>query len=77
MDRTLHVHVSWMQWLVAALPFWLLMTPILFAILWRCHRPELDRIEGGRAMIGRSLAQLGPMTGAEKRTLVAGLLLLG
>ncbi len=75
-DRQLHTTVTWAQWLVAAAPFWLLMTPVLYVILWRCHPPEVPRIEGGREMIARDLGALGPMSGAEKRTLLAGITLL-
>jgi anion transporter len=69
--------VTWAQWLVAAAPFVLIMVPATGLILWRMHRPEIERIEGGRAMIGQELARLGPMSGPEKRTLLvaAGLLL--
>ncbi|MBW8270320.1 anion permease [Caldovatus sp. SYSU G05006] len=74
--RTLGATVTWTEWLVAAAPFWLLMTPLLFLILWRFHRPEVERLEGGRALVRRELAALGPMSGREWRTLAAGLVLL-
>jgi solute carrier family 13 (sodium-dependent dicarboxylate transporter), member 2/3/5 len=68
--------ITWGEWFLAGLPFWLLMTPILYAILWRFHTPEVTRIEGGAEMVRAELQKLGPMSGAEKRTLVvAGLLL--
>jgi anion transporter len=68
--------VTWMAWLVAAAPFWLIMTPLLYLVLWRCHRPEAERIEGGREMVRSQLAALGPMSGREWRTLAAGVVLL-
>lgn len=69
--------VTWLDWLVAAAPFWLVMVPVVYAILWRFHRPEEMPANGGREAVGRDLAALGPMSGAEKRVLAAGLLLLG
>ncbi|MBD4480922.1 hypothetical protein GUG87_24900, partial [Xanthomonas citri pv. citri] len=39
-------------------------------------RPELTRLEGGREVVGRDLAALGPMTGKEIRLTVVALLLL-
>jgi anion transporter len=75
--RTLNgATITWIEWLIAAAPFWIIMTPLLYLILWRCHRPEVERIEGGREMVRRQLAGLGPMTGRELRTLAAGAALL-
>jgi anion transporter len=76
-QRLIGQTVSWSDWLVAALPFWLIMAPLVALILWRFHRPEIDRIEGGPAAIRADLGRLGPMTAAEWRVLlVAGALLL-
>ncbi len=69
--------VTWLDWFVAAAPFWLLMAPILYLVLWRFHRPEESVSQDGGAAVARDLAALGPMSGAEKRVLAAGLLLLG
>lgn len=75
-QRALGQSVTWFDWFFAALPFWLIMTPVLYLLLWRCHRPEVDRIEGGAATIKARLAELGPMTGVEKRTMVTAAALL-
>lgn len=69
--------VTWLDWFIAALPFWLIMAPIVFAVLWRCHTPEALNHAGGRDALAADYAALGPMSGAEKRTLLAGLVLLG
>lgn len=69
--------VTWLDWFIAAAPFWLLMAPLLYVILWRFHRPEESVSQDGGAAVARDLAALGPMSGAEKRVLAAGLLLLG
>jgi anion transporter len=68
--------ITWGEWFLAALPFWLLMAPLLYVILWRFHTPEVTRIEGGAEMVRRELARLGPMSGPEKRTLLVAVLLL-
>ncbi len=75
-QRLLGTSVTWFDWLVAAAPFWLIMAPLVAVILWRFHRPEVDRIEGGAESVRSSLAGLGPMTGAEWRTLGVGAALL-
>lgn len=69
--------ITWGEWFLAALPFWLLMTPLLYAILWRLHTPEVTRIEGGAGLVRAELEKLGPMSGPEKRTLLVAALLLG
>jgi solute carrier family 13 (sodium-dependent dicarboxylate transporter), member 2/3/5 len=71
-QRLLGSSITWFDWLVAALPFWLIMAPAVAFILWRFHRPEVDRIEGGSAAIQADLSKLGPMTGPEWRTLLVG-----
>jgi len=68
--------ITWLDWLVAAAPFWLLMVPVLYLVLWRFHTPEAMPATGGREAVARELAALGPMSGAEKRVLVAGVILL-
>ncbi|NMJ44036.1 DASS family sodium-coupled anion symporter [Roseomonas sp. JC162] len=70
-------HVTWLDWLMAAAPFWLIMTPVVFVVLWRFHTPEAEVASGGADSIARDLQALGPMSGAEKRTLLAAIVLLG
>jgi len=75
-QRALGQSVTWLDWFIAAAPFWLIMAPVIYVILWRMHRPEVDRIEGGGARITADLASLGPMTGPEWRTLLVAAALL-
>lgn len=68
--------VTWLDWLIAAAPFWIIMTFVVYAVLWRFHTPEAEVASGGTEAIARDLKALGPMSGPEKRTLIAGVLLL-
>ena len=68
--------VTWLDWLIAAAPFWIIMTFVVYAVLWRFHTPDEQVASGGAEAIARDLKALGPMSGAEKRTLIAGVLLL-
>jgi anion transporter len=70
-------HITWLEWLIAAAPFWLIMAPVVFAVLWRFHTPEAEIASGRAESITRELQALGPMSGAEKRTLLAAIVLLG
>ena len=53
------------------------MSIALYFIMRAAIKPEVDHIEGGRALVEKQLAEMGPMTGAEKRlTAIAVVLLL-
>lgn len=69
--------VSWGQWFMWAAPWSVLMSIALYFIMRAAIKPEVDHIEGGRALVEKQLADMGPMTGAEKRlTAIAVVLLL-
>ena len=69
--------VSWGQWFLWAAPWSVLMSVALYFIMRWAIKPETDAIVGGRELVEKQLADMGPMTGAEKRlTAVAVALLL-
>ncbi len=68
--------ISWMEWFVAAAPFAVLMSVALyFTLLW-IMPPEVKEIEGGKEVIRRELAALGPMKPAEIKLMVISICLL-
>lgn len=69
--------VSWGQWFLWAAPWSVLMSVALYFIMRWAIKPETDAIAGGRELVEKQLADMGPMTGAEKRlTAIAVALLL-
>ena len=69
--------VSWGQWFLWAAPWSVLMSVALYFIMRWAIKPETDAIVGGRELVEKQLADMGPMTGAEKRlTAIAVALLL-
>ena len=69
--------VSWGQWFLWAAPWSVLMSVALYFIMRWAIKPETDAIAGGRELVEKQLAEMGPMTGAEKRlTAIAVALLL-
>jgi anion transporter len=76
MDRTLHVRIPWIDWLVVAAPYSLVMTVILYFILMKMMKPEPDAANDADA-VHEQLAKLGPITGAQLRLLLMSLVLLG
>ena len=52
--------ITWLEWLVAAAPFGVLMSVALYFVMTRMMPPEVTQVPGGRAAIRRSLDDLGP-----------------
>ncbi|MBG6088745.1 SLC13 family permease [Actinomadura viridis] len=63
--------VSFAQWTLTALPICALMFAVLGVILLLINRPEVRRIEGVEDYIRDRRAEQGPMSRAEKNTVVA------
>ena len=68
--------VSWGQWFLWAAPWSVLMSVALYFIMRWAIKPETDAIAGGRELVEKQLADMGPMTGAEKRLTVVAVALL-
>jgi solute carrier family 13 (sodium-dependent dicarboxylate transporter), member 2/3/5 len=68
--------ITWLNWLVAAAPFSILMSIGLYLIMMTMMPPEAKEIPGGHATVEKSLAELGPMTGKQGRLLAVSLILL-
>ena len=68
--------ITWLSWLVAAAPFSIVMSIGLYFIMMTMMPPEAKEIARRQATVDKALAELGPMTGAEKRLLTISLILL-
>ena len=68
--------VSWGQWFIWAAPWSILMSIALYFIMRAAIKPEVESIDGGRELVEKQLAEMGPMTGAEKRLTAIAVLLL-
>jgi anion transporter len=68
--------ITWLEWFVAAAPFGVLMSIALYFVMTRMMPPEVRNVPGGRAAVQKSLADLGPMKGSEKKLLAISLALL-
>ncbi len=76
MDRMLGERVTWADWLIAGAPWSIIMSVVLIITTLKILPPEASAIPGGRATIDNLMAELGPMTGPQKRLLTISLLLL-
>ena len=68
--------VTWSEWFLYAAPFSIIMSIVLFFIMIKLIKPETDVIEGGKEVIAKQLAELGPLKGSEIRLIIISLTLL-
>lgn len=66
-QSTLHASISWGDWLIYAMPYCIALMAVLYFLVTRMNRFEFAEIPGGKTAIARALAELGPMSGREKR----------
>ena len=76
-ERMLKTTITWLDWLIAAAPFAILMTIALYFVMMWMMPPEMKQVAGGREAIRKALADLGPMKATEKKLLAISLTLLG
>ena len=75
-ERTFQQTITWLDWLIAAAPFAILMSVALYFVMTRMMPPEVEDVPGGREGIRKALADLGPMKISEKKLLAISLTLL-
>ncbi|WP_219419386.1 SLC13 family permease [Pseudonocardia nigra] len=63
--------ITFGQWMVMAIPICLLMFVALAIVLLLLNRPEIRRIEGVSQYVADQRAAMGPLSRAEKNTLIA------
>jgi anion transporter len=76
-EKAFNTTITWLEWLVAAGPFAILMSLALYVVMTRMMPPEVATVPGGREAIRKALADLGPMKTSEKKLLAISLTLLG
>ncbi|MFJ7952552.1 DASS family sodium-coupled anion symporter [Lysinibacillus sp. NPDC096418] len=70
------IDISWGAWFIYAAPFSIIMSIALFFIMITLIKPETNNIEGGRNVIKKQLAELGPLKGPEIRLIATSIILL-
>ena len=75
-EKTFNQTITWLEWLIAAAPFAVLMSIALYFVMTRMMPPEVTQVPGGREGIRKSLAELGPMKASEMKLLVLSLTLI-
>ena len=75
-EKQLGTTVSWLDWFIAAAPFAIIMSVILYFVLLKLIPPEMDEVPGGQKTIAKELAKLGPMRSDEKKLMFISVILL-
>ncbi len=76
-EKQLKTDITWTEWFLAAAPFAAILTVVLYFVMMRMMKPEMDEIAGGRDTIRKQLDALGNVTANEWKLLVIVLVLLG
>lgn len=68
--------IAWGRWFIIAAPWSVLMCVLLFFVMKMVIKPEVDHIEGGREVVDKQLADLGPLSINEKKLMIISVILL-
>ncbi len=75
-EKTFNQTITWLDWLIAAAPFGILMSIALYFVMTRMMPPEVAEVPGGREGIRKSLAALGRTKASEWKLLVLSITLI-
>jgi sodium-dependent dicarboxylate transporter 2/3/5 len=76
-EKAFGTTITWLDWLIAAGPFAVLMCVALYFVMTRMMPAEVAQVPGGREGIRKSLSELGPMKPAEIKLLLLSITLIG
>lgn len=75
-EKQLGAYITWMDWFIAAAPFAVIMSVVLYYLLLKIMPPETNEVAGGKEAIAHAMAELGPMKIGEKKLLIMSIILL-
>lgn len=75
-EKILKHTITWLDWLIAAAPFAIVMTIALYFVMTRMMPPEIKEVPGGREAIRNQLNELGPIKPSELKLLTISLTLI-
>lgn len=75
-DKMLGTTISWLDWLIAAAPYAIVMSVVLYFIIIKIIPPEIDEVPGGRDTIAKMQAEMGKISPNEIKLLAVSFLLL-
>lgn len=75
-EKMLGKYITWLDWFIAAAPYAVIMSFVLYFLLLKIMPPEVDEVAGGNDAIKNAMSALGPMTSGEKKLLAISIILL-
>ncbi len=75
-QKQLGASISWLEWFIAAAPYAVIMSIILYFLCLKILSPESREVPGGDMAIKKAISELGPMKMAEKKLLAISIVLL-
>ena len=75
-EKQLGATISWAEWFIAAAPYAVMMSFILYVVCMKMLPPETMEVAGGDETVRREREALGPMKPSEKKLMVISLGLL-
>jgi solute carrier family 13 (sodium-dependent dicarboxylate transporter), member 2/3/5 len=77
MDRTIHIRISWIDWLIVGAPYSIAMSIALYFILMKMMAPTAEEAAGSKVSAPADWApKLGPISADEIKLLVLSIILL-
>jgi solute carrier family 13 (sodium-dependent dicarboxylate transporter), member 2/3/5 len=77
MERTIHVRISWFDWLIVGTPFSMALSIALYFLLMKMMAPDAREAAAGNDNVPSAPEKLGPMTADEIKLLIFSIVLLG
>ncbi len=75
-EKQLNATITWLEWFIAAAPYAVLMSIILYFVCLKLLPPETMEVEGGDEAVRKAKVALGPMKSSEKKLLAISVGLL-
>ena len=75
-QQVLGKDISWLEWFIAAAPYAVVLSVVLYFILIKAMPPEVKEMPGGKEAIQRMRDEMGPVSLPEKKLLLVSALLL-
>lgn len=75
-QQVLGTDISWLEWFIAAAPYAVVLSVVLYFILIKAMPPEVKKMPGGKEAIQRMRDEMGPVSLPEKKLLLVSALLL-
>ena len=76
-SQQLNTTVSWLDWIIAAGPYSLVMIVIYYFLSMKILKPDQLDLKGSQEQLQKHLTELGPMSFNEKKLLAYSVILLG